>query len=824
MKLYRSDKEPNPGVISTIWPFISDHTPWPKYPEVAHAVFLECSVGRLMTAVKEQREIADQLVSDIEATCSSTRHLQWTTICVSALLKEEVALSSWGLSPVKRSGGKGSSSQYDPITKAKSVSELSCALRALKAADDDGLLFSELDGGASDHVLPSIMFNDVDDVLRRTAETPKVPRWTVFLKKDTPGRDLSKVFASCPRINLTHRISPPKKEVSTGNVCKFVITAGQELVVIDQGDYVRSGTTPDAPIVLPGPNHERCLKRFFSATSSAGEVPLVFDRMGKITFSGPCSSFATACADWAEDSTARWFSLGAGFIMARRPEGPDAWEAIILFVSPHVHHIQRIPKKNAEGKDQPEAVVQFSLPGRPLFPGVLGVPNARMGSRLLSQSRPMFSSILFEGNKITIGLYAIPPFFCDGKHGKVPKKGTEEPLKDTIFETIVIHTSGRRPTQVISSTLGFHPLFPGTAHHNIGGFVVGDQSGDALVAIQVWIKPHCRDTCRCHVFVEKLGGSKSIEPLPMKSLDPPREVDTTYRFWKRRMSESVTPVEMAPAGHRILAAYDDARMDLHQIILSGDTGMRIMRSRSDRHGGDATRTVSTLEVGPMELFHGATGRLEDVNRQILAKMTAETFVTTIPSTGASSFFVALHRQSDGQMSLARYTYSIDRAPIVDAAGYWDAGPTPPQCAASNGYESIALENHAFFIGPQAKAVGYVPPESVEGLGHYEHQPNMFSAARVLKTPGGHNYLLGPLYYQQLASGCVGETRVVFTMPDSGNQVLIVVPKTEMVHINARETSPNAKRRRISAQDDELHTLADVAARALFTGGVSDGCV
>lgn len=368
LKLHRPDQEPDPRVISRVWPFISDHTPFPKDLRVAHAVFVECPVGRLMTAVKGRYEFTDQLVSDVEAVCLTERQLYWTTLCVSALLKEERALSSWGLSPVKRAGVV-SPSRYDPITKAKSVSELLSALQALKTGGDDGSLFLPgFDGGAPAHVLPSIMFTDVDDVLRRTAEPPMVPRWTMFSKKDTPGRDLSKVFASCPGINLTHRISQAKK-VPTGNVCKCVITAGQELVVIDQGDYVRSGTTPDAPIVLPGASHDCCLTRFFSATNAAGEVPLVFDRMGKITFSGPCTSFARACSEWSEDPTARWFSLGAGFIMARRPEGPDAWEAVVLFVSPHVHHIQRIPKKSIEGKDQPEAVVQFSLSGQPLFPG-----------------------------------------------------------------------------------------------------------------------------------------------------------------------------------------------------------------------------------------------------------------------------------------------------------------------------------------------------------------------------------------------------------------------------------------------------------------------
>ena len=64
LKLHRPDQEPDPRVISRVWPFISDHTPFPKDLRVAHAVFVECPVGRLMTAVKGRYKFCLLYTSD----------------------------------------------------------------------------------------------------------------------------------------------------------------------------------------------------------------------------------------------------------------------------------------------------------------------------------------------------------------------------------------------------------------------------------------------------------------------------------------------------------------------------------------------------------------------------------------------------------------------------------------------------------------------------------------------------------------------------------------------------------------------------------------
>jgi hypothetical protein len=817
IKLY-CGQEYDGAVVGKLWPYIAGSVPMPKDHAAAHAVFVGCPLGRLMVLIACRGRIPENVIQDLDGLCSTERHLTFMTCAVSAILTHMKSFQEFGLSPFKPGAGtthlfgpspvKLPPSRYQAIARAKTKTEFMEAIESVKENDEDDMF---------EGLGPSILFTDDGDAdLLDAALKPEsiVPRWRLFSSKDTSGRDLSKVFTSCPGVNLVQRLSAAK-DSKMGNILQFVVAAGQELVFIDQGGFVRSGTVPDAPIVLPGADVKLCLQQYFSATGSAGDVPTVFDRIGRVLCRGPCSTFSAACTEWSEDPAVRWLSLGAGFIMARRPEGSNAWEALVLFVSPQVHHVQRAQKQKDETKDQPEAVVQFSLPGRPLFPGVLGVPGARNGTRLLSQTRPMFSSVRFQGSRIKILLYALPPFFNDGKHGKCPKRANHEPTKDTIVEQIVVETTGRAPTQVLSSTLGFHPLFPGSSHHDTGAFIVGDAEGNALAGFHVWIKPHTRDTCRTKVFYEQLGGSTELVPIELVDAPDlmPSSTSSEYRFEKKRSAKSKHSVAMAPPFPRISAAYDNTGMDLHQIVL-GETETTVMRSRTEAYGGALHRTVTseavTSDSPAMEPYPGAVERLQDAVQRHKKSLVVETFVTTVPSTGASSFYVAT-----SDVLILRYTYAIDRGPLVDAAVYDEAVPVPPVCAAEAGFEAAETTDAAMLIGPQTRDASYVPPTTPVRFGYYGtsvgHQPNMFSALRHLKTPAT-SFLLDPLYYQQLASGTTGKTRVIFTMPDSGHRVLLFAPVTEMVHLTKRGTPPAAKRMR-TTPDDGLQWLADAASCA-----------
>lgn len=819
-------------IAKKLWPYLVAGAAFPADEATAHDAFKAAPLGQLMAAVAGRHDIGPDTCDKMTAACRDGKTLVYVTCAVRTLLlsmgpivpspKKAASLSVdvLELSPLQ----PVSLSKFAQIGRAQTYDEFCEALgrvRGIGEVGEDALMkYLSEDGFSSDFLEPTLAVPPPPPL-----KEDELPRW-VLLDDDKfkTGRDLTAVFTGCPWGDIKFRI--PKKDgekVASGNQLMWSIGAGQELWTIDVGAHVRIGTQFDGPVMTSSYDQDRVLKHFGEKGVSVSP-PNMFACMGQITSRGPCHRFAEECLRWAQYSDARWFSIGAGFVMARRPGNGASWEALILFIRPQVHHVQR---NKAKVEEDPTAVVQFSLEGSPLFPGVLGVPRPRNATRLLSQTRPIFTTIKFIGSQVWIGCYALPPFFYDGKNATTIKRQGCKPKADTVEEWFVIDTVGDRlPTKVVSSTLGLHPLHPGSAYHNSGAFVVADDSGEALGAFHVWAVPNARKACNFRLFYEELGGKKeSLIEIGFSSPTLlPQKKDGAHPFFERRRTKSKAAVTLVPRGVRILAAFDESGFDLHQLVfLPSDSSMTLILSKTVGIDGDLRRTVTTTKIKPEALPHdGARERFSDVAALLAPGVRIiETYVTT---TDASSFFVATE---DSGIRISRFTYNplrLDEArPIVDAKAYTDAAPLPLECAAkATTFEATSGIDAVFCIGPQAKPKDYITTAYPLSLGTSSlnaiHQRNLFGCLRVLKTKDD-SFLLDSDYYKMLQTGLAGATRVMFTSPDTGMVNMITAPLTETTFFYERGSSPNAKRRRDLAsttlspraeQERMLQALAEAA--------------
>lgn len=809
----------NVSVAKPLWPFLDTGAPFPAHHMSAHALFQAAPLGQLMAAVEERVDVDPGACDRLKTTCKAAKVRGFAMCAVRTLLSSMGPIVSspkkakdagdlmLDLSPLK----PVSPTKYKLIGTAPTYEAFCEAIDGVRGIGDDMLrMLLGDDGPASDFMGPSFVPPPAPP------KPGKLPRWTLIDDDNSKtGRDLTAVLTGCPWVDIRFRV--PKKdggEVASGNQLMWTIGAGQELWTIDVGAHVRIGTQFDGPIMTSSHDQDQVLKHFGKKGISVSP-PNMFACMGQITSRGPCHRFADECLRWAQYPDTRWFSIGAGFVMARRPGNGESWEALILFIKPQVHHVQRNKVKIEE---DPTAVVHFSLEGSPLFPGVLGVPRPRNATRLLSQTRPIFTTVKFNKSQILIGCYALPPFFHDGKSATTIKRQGCTPKAETVEEWFVIDTSGDRfPTKVVSSTLGFHPLYPGSAYHNSGAFVVADDSGEALGAFHIWAIPNARHACNFRLFYEELGGGASaLIPIDFSpsTLLAAKEGDP-HPFFERRRTKSRSAVKLVPAGVRILAAFDETGFDLHQLVMSpSDSSMTLILSRTVGIDGDLRRSVTQTRINPDALPHdGARERFAEAMAVVNSGgKIIETYVTT---TDASSFFLATERES---ISISRFTYSPSRLdevrPIVDAKAYYDAAPTPLECAAKgSSFEAVSGTDAAFSIGPQARPKDYVsatyPVPFGTVLGSAVHQRHLFSCRRVLKTKDD-SFMLDPDYYKMLSTGLPGATRVMFTSPDTGMVTMISAPKTETTFFYARGTSPGTKRRR-SEDEIMLQQLAEAAS-------------